>query len=169
MKRAILAVALALGLTLAWLPACCVQGADVPTVTVEQEQKYEVPANKWIRQINAAAGPFEDMAGTPQFAIAESHLREYVAQQWPDAEVVDVTIALSPQDPNVVAQSLDEVLVDYPKQPIRAEGMNLLAIVMDPEAPDRHAWLVLLIHLEESNATALHIVEMRRVPAEEQG
>ena len=168
MKRAILAVALALGLTLAWLPACCVQGADGPTVTVEQEQTYEVPANKWIRQINAAAGPFEDMEGTPQKAIAEGQLRKYVAQQWPEAEVLNVVVALSPQAPSVVAQALDEILVDYPKHAVQTEGMNVLAIVMDPEAPERHAWLVLLLHLEESNATALHILEMRRVPAEEQ-
>lgn len=168
MKRFTLLIALLMGVTLAFLPACCVRAA-APTQAIEQT--YELSDNEWVRQINAVAGPFTNMVGSEPGTAAENVLREYIGLKWPAIVVQDVTIVTTPQAPLVVANALDELLSDYPKSLIERQGMTVLVLVQDT-SNERRAWLVFLYDIpevmgQEEAGTALHIVEMLHVPFDE--
>ena len=126
-----------------------------------------MPDQEWLRKTNAAVGPYTDQAGTPAGAEAEELMRAFIANKWPTVIILDLDIVTTPQAPGVVLEALDALLPEHRKEMIRREGNSLLAVVVDPEDYN-HAWLLLIVELEDGG-TALHIVEMRNEPKEEQG
>ncbi len=169
MKRTILILALTLGVTLAFLPACCVQAEGTASAVTDSVKVAAsiIPDHVVFRQTNAAVGPWVPGVPGPEYDQARRDTAAFVRDYWHRrAKMTSFEIASTAKPLDDVYRAFEALFAQNHGQILSKDerDQTMVIIVVDED----HAYLIIAVHNDNDGGAIVSISDLEKQRLEDE-
>lgn len=173
MKRTIGILALVIGLSLAFLPACCVQAEGTASaITTSVQTAASVTAeHELFRMTNASVGPWTPSPEGKELDAARRAYAAYVRDKWQRAaKMVSFEVAHTPQDIQLVYEAFGAAFGPLKAQILEQGDNGIDTLAIRPLDEDNAQLILVMTHpMGREHGTVVSIADLERQNLENEG